>query len=1152
MSNSLLATRRFAPLFWCQFLSALNDNFVKNALVIMILFQIGSDHGAALVTLAGATLVAPFFLFSALGGQLADKYDKAVMAEWLKRWEIPIAFISAAGFVLHSVPILFLALAGFGTMAAFFGPIKYGILPEQLEVKELPEGNALVEGATFFAILLGTIAGGVAASLDGMSWLVAVIVIAMAAVGWLMAKLMPKRHAADPDLVIDKNLWRSTKNLIGELKTDRKIWTGALITSWFWLVGAVALSLLPVLMKDTFGGGKSTVTAALVAFVVGIAIGSALAAKASKNRPNLALVPIGAFLMGLFCLDLSWVAGTILKSEVPLDVTALLATFSGWRALVDLMGLAVAGGLYIVPAFAAVQMWAPEDGKARTIAGCNVLQAAFMTVATLFVAGLQAGGVSLSLLLLGLGVLNFVAVALILRAWGKEGVKDVALFLFRTFLRLEIKGVENLPKDGERAIIAPNHISLLDAGMLHAIMPSHAAFAVDTAISQRWWARPFLKLVNFHAIDPTRPLGMRHLIQTVKAGEPLVIFPEGRLTVTGGLMKVYDGTAMIADKADAAVVPVRIEGPERSYFGYLNRYQTKKAWFPKTTVTILPPVKLSVDPELKGKMRRQAAGAALQDIMVNTAVMTANLDQTLFEALVDAKHTRDTGQPAIEDALGTKLSYRKLILGAQVLGRKLEPLAAEGEAVGVLLPNTAGVAVTFFALQSTGRVPAMLNFTAGAQNMAAACKAAKVSTILTSRTFVEKARLTDVVARLEDSAQIVYLEDVKERIGLADKVAGLLAGSTAQVDRKPDDPAVILFTSGSEGTPKGVVLSHKNLLANAYQCLHRIAVDGQDKVFNVMPVFHSFGLTGGLVMPLTGGVPVFLYPSPLHYRIVPELVYASNATIMFGTDTFLNGYARAAHPYDFHRVRLIVAGAEAVKDRTRQTYMEKFGVRILEGYGVTETAPVLAINTPLANKSGTVGRLAPLMEARLEPVPGIEEGGRLFVRGPNVMLGYMRAENPGVLEPPHEGWHDTGDIVAFDDQGFISIKGRAKRFAKIGGEMVSLSAVEALGAEIWPNLITVVVAVPDARKGEKLILMTTDVSCTRVDFLNHARKAGASELQVPSEILVVDKIPLLGSGKPDYVSALALVKDRLAARSAKPQALVPEPELEVSRTKPAA
>jgi acyl-[acyl-carrier-protein]-phospholipid O-acyltransferase/long-chain-fatty-acid--[acyl-carrier-protein] ligase len=296
-----------------------------------------------------------------------------------------------------------------------------------------------------------------------------------------------------------------------------------------------------------------------------------------------------------------------------------------------------------------------------------------------------------------------------------------------------------------------------------------------------------------------------------------------------------------------------------------------------------------------------------------------------------------------------------------------------------------------------------------------------------------------------------------------------------------------------------------------------------------MPVFHSFGLTGGLVMPLVGGVPVYLYPSPLHYRIVPELVYQSNATIMFGTDTFLNGYARAAHPYDLHRIRLIVAGAEAVKERTRQTYMEKFGVRILEGYGVTETAPVLAINTPLANRSGTVGRLSPLMEARLEPVPGIAEGGRLYVRGPNVMLGYYRAETPGVLEPPEGGWHDTGDIVTIDKQGFITIKGRAKRFAKVGGEMVSLAAVEAMASELWPDLSTIVVAAPDQRKGERLVLMTSAPVPSREAFLRHARAKGASELAVPAEVMVVDAIPLLGSGKPDDVAAAALARQRLGS-----------------------
>lgn len=1143
MFKDLMTSRRFAPIFWCQFLSALNDNFIKTALVFLVLFRIGTDGSASLVTLAAATLVVPFFFLSALGGELADKYDKARVVFWLKLGEIPIAALAAGGFLLSahpdaavawwSIPVLFAALFGFGCMAALFGPTKYGILPDHLEVRELSAANALVEGATFLAILGGTIAGGIAMTGDGSAalmppWSVALTMVAFAALGLWSAKLIKPTGEAVPDLKITANPLASTFRLLGELHADRRLWIGGVITGWFWLVGIVSLSLLPTLIKETLGGTEDVVTLALVVFVVGIAFGSWLAAKASHHRPNLALVPIGALFMGLAGLDLArtlWGMPAAVQGSV--NGQSFLQSPDGLWIMGDLLLLSAAGGLFIVPSFAAVQSWAKPDHRARVIAAVNILHAAFMSLSTLAVSLLQAYGVTIPMLFLALGLGNLLAVVLVMRAWGREGLQDLARFLFKLFLRLEVKGLENLPKEGTRAVIAPNHVSLLDAPLVYSVLPSHAGYAIDTQMSEKWWVRPFLKLAKAWPIDPTRPLGMRSLINHVKEGETIVIFPEGRLTVTGGLMKVYDGTAMIADKADAIVVPVRIDGPERSPWGYMSKQQTRKAWFPKTTVTILPPVTLEVDADLKGRKRRQTAGAKLQDIMVDAAVETANLEQTLFDALVDAKNTRDNGKPVIEDPLGTTLSYSKLITASQVLGRKLKDGTAVGENVGVLLPNSAGVAVTFFALQSIGRVPAMLNFTAGPRSVMAACTAAEVKTVLTSRTFIAKARLDALIEALDGHVRLVYLEDVKASIGLGDKLAGLMIGREPQVRRKPGDPAAILFTSGSEGTPKGVVLSHRNILANAFQCLTRVAVNGQDKVFNVLPVFHSFGMTAGLVMPVVGGVPVHLYPSPLHYRIVPELVYQTNATILFGTDTFLNGYARSAHPYDFARVRLILAGAEAVKERTRKLYMEKFGVRILEGYGVTETAPVLAINTPLANKSGTVGRLSPLMEARLEPVPGIEEGGRLYVRGPNVMLGYLRAENPGVIEPPDNGWHDTGDIVTIDAEGFITIRGRAKRFAKIAGEMVSLSAVEAMASSIWPAAPSVVVAVPDQRKGERLILMTSDSKVTRADFITYARSHGATELSVPAEVLLVGGIPLLGSGKPDYVAALKLARERL-------------------------
>ncbi len=358
------------------------------------------------------------------------------------------------------------------------------------------------------------------------------------------------------------------------------------------------------------------------------------------------------------------------------------------------------------------------------------------------------------------------------------------------------------------------------------------------------------------------------------------------------------------------------------------------------------------------------------------------------------------------------------------------------------------------------------------------------------------------------------------------------------VQRKPDDWAAILFTSGSEGVPKGVVLSHRNILTNAAQARARIDFNRTDKVFNILPVFHSFGLTVGVILPIVSGVPIFLYPSPLHYRTVPELVYVTNATIMFATDTFLNGYARAANPYDFRSIRYLLAGAEPVRESTRQIYLEKFGIRVLEGYGVTETSPALALNTPMFNKTGTVGRLFPGMEAKLEKVEGVDEGGRLFVKGPNVMLGYLRVENPGVLERPPEGWHDTGDIVTIDAQGFIRIQGRAKRFAKIGGEMVSFAAVEALAGDLWPEFVSAVVSVPDARKGERLLLYTNNEKATRSDFIAFARSRHASELMIPAEVIVMEKLPMLGSGKVDLITLARTAKEE-RAQAAQPRPVVP-------------
>ncbi|MGH6767496.1 MAG: acyl-[ACP]--phospholipid O-acyltransferase, partial [Xanthobacteraceae bacterium] len=976
---SLMLTRRFAPLFWCQFFSAFSDNFLKNALVFLLLFKIGGPDAEALITLAAAVFISPFFFLSALGGEMADRYDKAFVAQRLKLVEIGVAIVAVIGFFAHSVLVLFVALFLFGVIAALFGPIKYGILPDHLARAELPAGNALVEGATFIAILLGTIVGGLAARDGGDPAFFALLMIAFSLSCWISSLMIPPTGEAAPNLAVRANILVSTVDLLRQLREDSRIWWGAIVTCWFWVVGAVALSLLPPLVKNVLGGTEEVVTLCLAIFSVAIAIGSGLAAWLAAGRIILLPTVIGAMLLGIFSFDLGFATWGLAPAGPGQGVAAVFGSLRGVRIAIDLAGLAIAGGLFIVPVFAAVQAWAGIDRRARVVAGVNVLNAAAMTLSTVAIAVLQLSGATTPVLFMLLGVASVGIAILIGRTMPASALSDALSIIYRALFRIEVHGLENLHKAGPNVIIALNHVSFLDAGLAMSLRSRKPVFAIDVNIAKLWWVKPFLKLTRALPLDPTKPMAVRTLIEAVRAGDALIIFPEGRITVTGSLMKVYDGAAMIADKADADVVPVRIEGLEQTPFSRLSKGQVRRKWFPKVKVTVLEPVKLTVDPALKGKRRRQAAGAALYGIMSDLVFRTTSTDSTLIESVIEAAEHHGQGRVAIEDPLAGALTYKRMLTGVAVLGVKLMPLAPVGRPVGVMLPNANGAVVTILGLMTAGRVPAMINFTAGATNILAACKAADVTTIVTSRSFVEKARLGNLVATLSAKVLILYLEDVRESVTFLDKIRGLLHRNKPLVERKPDDWAAILFTSGSEGTPKGVVLSHRNMLANAAQAAARIDFGRQDKVFNVLPVFHSFGLTVGVMLPLVSGVPIYLYPSPLHYRTVSELIYGVNATIMFGTDTFLNGYARVAHPYDFRSLRYILAGAEPVKESTRRAYMEKFGLRILEGYGVTETAPALALNTPMFNKFGTVGRLLPGMEARVEKVEGVDEGGRLYV-----------------------------------------------------------------------------------------------------------------------------------------------------------------------------
>lgn len=707
--------------------------------------------------------------------------------------------------------------------------------------------------------------------------------------------------------------------------------------------------------------------------------------------------------------------------------------------------------------------------------------------------------------------------------------------------RVEVKGLDYFHQSSTRTMIVANHTSFLDAALLYCFLPENISFAIHTRIMNKWFMAPFRPMLKLFVMDPTNPFSLKSLIKYLKEDNRVVIFPEGRITTTGALMKIYNGPGLVADRSDADVLPIRIDGAQYTPFSRL-RGVVRLRWFPKITITLLPPRKLKAPDTIRGRNRRIFAGKLLTDIMNELMFSTSNYKRTLFQALIDAKNVHGRKHIIAEDIERSPISYEKLIHRSILLGDALKSASQQGDYIGILLPNMVNTLITFFALQVHGRIPAMLNFSAGAQAMLNSCATANIKIVYTSRRFITYAKLEAVIEQLNSQVKVYYLEDVVKDIPLTKKLFSLLTAkfpTAAYVSRlshrDPDAPAVVLFTSGSEGTPKGVVLSHSNLLANGIQMSTRVDFNAQDKILNALPLFHSFGLTAGTLIPLISGMKVFLYPSPLHYRIIPEIAYDIGATIMFGTNTFLANYGRFAHPYDFYSLRYVFAGAEKLQEATRQMWSDKFGVRVFEGYGATETSPALSTNTAMDNHKGTVGRLLPGIEYSLDTVPGVEEGQRLSVKGPNIMLGYLLLENASngvnkIVPPQTEqgvGWYDTGDIVSIDDEGFIKILGRAKRFAKIAGEMVSLAAVEEFLAKAWPTKHHAVIAIPDERKGEQLVLLTEEKDLTRKMISEQAKDYGINELSIPRSVKYIKKLPLLGSGKPDFVAINKIVMDEL-------------------------
>lgn len=502
----------------------------------------------------------------------------------------------------------------------------------------------------------------------------------------------------------------------------------------------------------------------------------------------------------------------------------------------------------------------------------------------------------------------------------------------------------------------------------------------------------------------------------------------------------------------------------------------------------------------------------------------------LFEAFLDACKTHGAKTQILTDGDGRQLTYGELRRAAFALSSPLKAMTVRDENIGILLPTGAGSVIALLAIQAAGRTPAMLNFSAGVKTIKAAIATGQIKRVITAHKFVEIGGLQSLISQLEDVVDIIYLEDLREEIGFKGKLRAVLGPLLPRFfvpSPSPDDTGVILFTSGTEGNPKGVVLSHANILANIEQIEQHVQLLPGDIFFNPLPTFHCYGLTAGTLWPILSGRPVVLHPSPLQTKTIAKRIFKTRSTVLFATDTFLQQYMRASADGGLSSLRIAVCGAERVREETRKVAEQRFSFEVLEGYGVTECAPVLAANQPGDIRAGTIGKMLPGIESRLDPVEGLADAGRLFVRGPNVMKGYIAPDNPGQITPLEDGWHDTGDVVSVDDEGYYVIRGRAKRFAKIGGEMVSLTVVENCASALWPDHMHAAAILPDPKRGEQIILVSDHPDPKRHELLAWAQTHGVPEIAVPKKILSVKALPILGTGKLDYVSVTHMAKETL-------------------------
>jgi len=1117
----------FLAFFWTQLLGAFNDNFLK---IVVSFFALnlavkGADSYVELITFL---FILPSALFSGYAGHLADVYSKRSILVAVKVCEIVIMILACGAFFIgHIDPMLALVFL-MGLHAAFFSPAKYGILPEMLQEKDLSRGNGLLEMSTFMAIILGTSVGSAIFSVWKESLpLIGVLMVAVAVLGTLTSLGIPRIPASGAAKLLRLNPFAEITDGLRRLRGERTLWLTVLGISYFWFLGAlVQINILffgkELLQLDEFHIGLLGTFLA-----IGIGIGSLAAGKLSGDHIELGLVPLGSVAMGI-CL------GLVALSAPSYPLTAISLVLLGFSA-----------GLFAVPLNALLQHRSGKEEKGQLIATNNFMNTIGMFLAAgthwILKTPLQLSPDTIILLI---GLVTLVGTVVILYLLPDYFVRFVLWLLTHTLYRIQVVGEQNIPQRGPALLIC-NHVSFVDALLIGASMPRFVHFMLHRDYYDLKSLNWFFRLMRSIPVSATN---RRDIVESLKRarneldkGHVICIFAEGAISRTGRLLPLKRGFEKIVEGKNVPIIPMHLDQLWGSVFSFKGG-----RFFWKRPQKFYYPVTVSFGPPLSPGASVNEVRNAVLELESDAFKHRGNADDLLHTRFIEVAK-RHWFSFCMADTTGTELSYGKTLIGAFLLTRWIRENCSNGSKVGVILPASVGGSLVNIAILLAGKVPVNLNFTAGSESMASAITQCKITTIVTSRVFLSK-------ANLETIEGMAFLEEIRKTFGTMEKILATIKALLPArwlkrkylKSQRRNDLATVIFSSGSTGAPKGVMLSHHNIVSNVDGISQVISFTPTDRIMGVLPLFHSFGFTGTLWLPLLVGFGVVYHPNPTDAKTIGETIQKYKATLLISTPTFYAGYLRRCTKEEFSSLRYLIAGAEKLREQIAKGYQETFGLTILEGYGCTELGPVVSVNTldvvdgkenQVGNKPGTVGHPIPgvvvkVVDPDSEQPLACGQEGLLLVRGPNVMLGYLG--QPHLTDQAlRRGWYVTGDIAAVDEDGFIRITDRLSRFSKIGGEMVPHMKIEEVINEVLGAAASVVTAVPDEQRGEKLVAFYTQNGITREELWIKLNQSELPKLWVPrrENLYLIESIPVLGSGKADLkkVKALALEQARRQA-----------------------